>query len=130
VPAAPSTVNGTAGPGRPGFLRRMGSEHVMVADRSMEPTLRPGDRLLVDRRAYRDSPPEVGQIVVFPDPQEPRRWLVKRVATVDPVAGTLTLQADAGGTARDSRTFGPVPLPSVRGRAYWLYHPAERERPL
>jgi signal peptidase I len=56
----------------------------MVHDDSMLPTLRPGDRLLVDRRAYRDRPPQVGEIVVLVDPELPARWLVKRVAGVGP----------------------------------------------
>jgi signal peptidase I len=50
----------------------------------MLPILRPGDRLLVDRRAYRDRPPAVGDIVVLVDPEMPRRWLVKRVVAVGP----------------------------------------------
>ena len=50
----------------------------------MAPTLLPGDRLLVDRRAYRDEPPRVGDIVVLRDPGQPDRWLIKRVAAVGP----------------------------------------------
>lgn len=56
----------------------------MVHDESMVPTLHPGDRLLVDLRAYRDRPPAVGDIVVFTDPDLADRWLVKRVAGVGP----------------------------------------------
>jgi signal peptidase I len=57
---------------------------VEVHDESMRPTLEPGDRLLVDSAAYRDRPPETGDLVVLMDPQVPDRWLVKRVAGVGP----------------------------------------------
>lgn len=50
----------------------------------MAPTLRPGDRLLVDRSAYRSRAPGVGEVVVFPDPADPTRWLIKRVVAVGP----------------------------------------------
>ncbi len=63
---------------------RRSVRHVVVADESMAPTLRPGDRLLVDRRAYRDEAPRVGDVVVLADPEQPGRWLVKRVAAVGP----------------------------------------------
>jgi len=94
----------------------------------MRPTLRPGDRLLVDRRAYRTRPPAVGEIVVFVDPEEPRRWLVKRVAAVDPAGALLEVRGDAADTARDSRRFGPVPIASVVGRVYRCYFPADRRQ--
>ncbi len=50
----------------------------------MLPTLRPGDRLLVDRRAYRNRLPELGDIVVLMDPARTDRWLIKRVGAVGP----------------------------------------------
>ena len=96
----------------------------------MAPTLLPGDRLLVDRRAYRARPPATGEIVVFADPEMPGRWLVKRVVAVDPTAGTIDVRGDAVDRARDSRRFGPVPVGAVLGHAYRLYLPAERRRAL
>jgi signal peptidase I len=50
----------------------------------MHPTLQPGDRLLVDPRAFRARLPAVGEVVVLTDPADPGRWLVKRVAAVGP----------------------------------------------
>ena len=102
----------------------------MVRDESMRPTLLPGDRLLVDRRAYRDRPPRVGELVVLVDPEDTNRWLVKRVSQVDPVGGSIEVRGDATESARDSRRFGPVPLHSVLGRVYRCYFPVERRREL
>jgi signal peptidase I len=56
----------------------------VVRDDSMLPTIRPGDRLLVDSSAYRGRPPSVGDVVVIVDPEERTRWLIKRVAGVGP----------------------------------------------
>jgi hypothetical protein len=56
----------------------------------MQPALRAGDRLLVDTGAYRHRPPAVGEVVVFVDPAEPDRWLIKRVAAVGPGRFSLT----------------------------------------
>lgn len=68
----------------------------------MLPTLQPGDRLLVDCRAYRNRMPEVGEIVVVLDPERADRWLVKRVAAVGP------------GRFWKSRS-GPLPVASSPG---------------
>jgi signal peptidase I len=102
----------------------------VVADRSMAPRLLPGDRLWVDRGAYRDSPPRPGDVVVLVDPVDRGRWLVKRVAAVDVASRTVAVRGDASDVARDSRHFGPVGFDAVRGRAYWLYHPADRAGPI
>ncbi|MGC2289792.1 MAG: S26 family signal peptidase [Thermoplasmata archaeon] len=68
----------------PPWWRRWRSRRVEVHDESMLPTLRPGDRLLVDTGAYRRALPTVGEIVVLVDPESVDRWLVKRVAGVGP----------------------------------------------
>jgi signal peptidase I len=132
---------------------------VVVHDDSMLPVLQPGDRLLVDRRAYRDRPPAVGDIVVLVDPEMPQRWLVKRVAAVGPgrfrktatgltpaaselasnespapeafvlAEGTVYVTGDATGS-RDSQVFGPVSFGAIVGRAYRRYAPTGRERDL
>ena len=96
----------------------------------MLPTLRPGDRLRVDARAYRARVPQAGEVVVLEDPADATRWLVKRVSAVDARAGTLEVRGDATATARDSRQFGPVPFRSVIGRVVRCYYPPDRARDL
>ena len=76
---------------------------VKVAERSMEPALRPGDWLLV-RRTRRIRR---GQIVLARHPGQPGMLIVKRAARR--VDGGWWLESDnpdAG--AVDSRRFGPV----------------------
>jgi signal peptidase I len=109
-----------------GFLGRRVLSHldaVEVSGRSMIPTLRPGDRLLVETWTYGRRFPQVGEVVVAPDPRAPTRELVKRVAAVDD--GRITLRGDAA-RSTDSRRFGSVPLAAVRARAAFRYWPLAR----
>jgi nickel-type superoxide dismutase maturation protease len=88
----------------------------------MEPTLQPGDWLLVDPTAFRRRPPKAGQLVVAPDPRQPERELVKRVAAID-LDGHLLLMGDARDASTDSRTFGAVDPATVRGRPWFRVKP-------
>jgi nickel-type superoxide dismutase maturation protease len=90
---------------------------VKVAERSMEPALRPGDWLLV-RRTRRVRP---GQVVLARHPEQPEMLIVKRAARR--AGGGWWLESDnpAAG-AVDSRRFGAVPVPLIEGRVmarYW-----------
>jgi nickel-type superoxide dismutase maturation protease len=87
---------------------------VKVAERSMEPALRPGDWLFV-RRTRRIRP---GQIVLARHPGQPGMLIVKRAARRVP--GGWWLESDnPGAGAVDSRRFGPVPV--VEGRVLFRY---------
>lgn len=92
---------------------------VEVRGRSMAPTLLPGDRLLVAR-----LPPRHGDVVIAPDPRQPARELVKRVAAVD--AFGVTLRGDNPAASTDARAFGAVAPDEVRWRAVLRYWPIER----
>ena len=94
---------------------------VAVAERSMEPALRPGDWLLV-RRTRRIR---AGQIVLARHPGRPDLLIVKRAAR--PVDGGWWLESDNPDVgAVDSRRFGPVPADLIEGRVlarYWHRRP-------
>lgn len=53
--------------------------HVVVAGDSMRPTLRPGDRLWVDRLTLRWRSPRRGELVVGLPRSRPGLWIVKRI---------------------------------------------------
>jgi nickel-type superoxide dismutase maturation protease len=94
---------------------------VAVAERSMEPALRPGDWLLAWRgvRALRIKP---GQIVIARHPGDPGMLLIKRAARRMP--GGWWLESDnPGAGAVDSRSFGPVPAGLIRARVLLRYWP-------
>jgi len=96
---------------------------VAVAERSMEPALRPGDWLLVRRSLRPGRPPRIGpgQVVIARHPIRPDLLLVKRVARREP--GGWWLESDnPGAGAVDSRAFGVVPPELIEGRVlarYW-----------
>lgn len=73
---------------------------------SMEPTLHAGERVLVEKIAYRFRAPRPGEIVVLRDPTDPGRDLVKRVVA----AGGQVLEKRAGHYLVDGRVVaGPCP---------------------
>jgi nickel-type superoxide dismutase maturation protease len=91
---------------------------VQVAERSMEPALRPGDWLLV-RRSRRIRP---GQIVLARHPARPDLLIVKRAARRADGGWWLESDNPDAAGATDSRRFGAVPVPLIEGRLlarYW-----------
>jgi nickel-type superoxide dismutase maturation protease len=100
---------------------------IEVEGPSMEPTLSPGDRLLVVRRGV-GRRLRVGDLVAVADPRGPgpagRRLLVKRVTAVE--GAVVTVRGDNEASSTDSRQFGPVPADAVAGRILYRYAPAGR----
>jgi nickel-type superoxide dismutase maturation protease len=94
---------------------------VVIFDTSMQPALRPGDRLL----AARWRPARPGDIVLFRDPEATRTLLVKRVVARSQ-RGHLSVRGDNPNVSRDSRHFGPVPPTLVIGTIVYRYLPAAR----
>jgi len=54
----------------------------VIPSPSMEPTLYPGDRIIVNRLAYRLGEPQKGDVVVFKYPLDPSRDYIKRVVAL------------------------------------------------
>lgn len=86
-----------------------------IEDASMEPDLRAGDYVLVNRWAYGRRGPRPGDVVVLRDPEAPSRFLVKRVERVDP-SGAVVVRGDNEASSRDSRAFGPVGRDGLVGK--------------
>lgn len=84
---------------------------VEVRGRSMEPTLRAGDRL-VTVPARRRIGLRPGRVVVVADPTDADHLVVKRIAQVDD--DRVTVLGDHAAASTDSRTWGPLPHAAVR----------------
>src|SRR6202035_1443054 len=97
---------------------------VVVEGMSMDPTLAPGDRLLVVRSARLRA----GDVVAVRAPGGSRRVLVKRVSAV--LGDEVVLRGDNPAASTDSRDFGPVSRRSVLGRVVRRYAPAWRAGPV
>lgn len=91
----------------------------------MEPALREGDWVLIlpPRPA-----PRRGEVVLFRDPRDRSRLLLKRVADV--TGEGCVVEGDHTGHSSDSRVFGPVPLDDIVGRAAFRYYPLSRVGPI
>lgn len=91
----------------------------------MEPAFRSGDRVLVNRLAYRWRPPRAGEVVVLRDPQRDGHVLLKRVAAAPggdaAAASGIYVLGDNAAQSRDSRAFGVVAVERILGRAWLKY---------
>ena len=134
------------------FARTFLIQGLVVSSISMEPTLVPGDHVIVDRlsaklprrRLLPTRPLRRGDVIVLRSPADSRTLLLKRCAAVpgevvETNAGeTLTLPAgqywvlgDNLDQSFDSRAFGPVEEDSILGRAmliYWSKVPGTRAK--
>ncbi len=96
---------------------------IAVAERSMEPALRPGDWLLTWRgvRAGRPLRVRPGQVVIACHPGREGFLLVKRAAREEPAGWWLESDNTEAG-AVDSRVFGAVPASLITARVLFRYH--------
>jgi len=100
------------------ILRAFAVEAFLLPTGSMEPTLLPGDRVLVDKTRYRRTVPQRGDVVVFRSPRDGELKYTKRIAAV---AGDQVVvrrgYTYVNSSLYPSRTGPPVPalpyLPSV-----------------
>lgn len=98
------------------YLGRRRYARIAVSGHSMEPALRDGDWLLIDRGARAG----VGDVVVARDPREPARVIIKRVTQETPDS-RLVLASDHLGHADE--TIGSISSGDVLGRAVLRYWP-------
>jgi nickel-type superoxide dismutase maturation protease len=101
------------------------AERVRITGPSMEPVLRDGDRVLVNRLAYLLRRPRPGEVVLARVSTVPGGVTVKRIAAVEG-SGHLILLGDNRAQSTDSRHFGAVPPRAVVGRVWYRYWPPQR----
>ena len=90
----------------------LGSRHKYICEgRSMNPTLKDGEVVLVDREAEI----EVGDVVVAKHPIEQNSEVVKRVARIND-RGHYFLIGDNPDDSEDSRHYGAVTREYIKGK--------------
>ena len=89
----------------------------------MLPALEAGDCVLVDA-----APPNLGDVIVFEDPQSRDRRLIKRYASRGERG--FAVRSDNPLHARDSRHFGSIPFDHMIGRATIVFDRRGRLRRL
>lgn len=101
---------------------------------SMEPVILPGDYVIVDKSSRDRISPHRNDIVIFVYPDDRSKIYIKRIVglpgdtlridtahTVVVPHGYVYVMGDNRNHAIDSRTFGPVPLCDVLGKARQIY---------
>ena len=91
-----------------------GRRRVMqVEGYSMWPTLKPKDRVIVRPLNQKAKLPACAAIVVCIHPQQPSRWVIKRLSDVE--NDQLILLGDCPDASTDSRQWGSVPRACLIG---------------
>jgi len=96
----------------------------VVADDSMLPAFRPGDRVAVNRLAYVLHGPRIGDAIVLRDPEMPSRYLLKRISATtraDDGETSYDVRGDNAAYSRDSRAFGAVHRAQIVGKVWFKY---------
>ncbi len=86
-----------------------------VRGASMLPTLKEGDIIFYDPRAYRQQFPVMDDIVIVQHPARSELKIVKRVENVTS-DGRVFIIGDNVAETTDSRDFGHVPVDEILGR--------------
>ena len=90
-----------------------------IEDRSMEPALKAGDYVLVNKLTYIFSNPRKGDVVVLKHPKEKERFLIKRISLVTNSDEYFVI-GDNKNFSQDSRHFGPVKKELITGKV-WIH---------
>lgn len=91
----------------------LGSRHKYICEgTSMNPTLKDGEIVLVDREAVNI---EIGDIVIAKHPVEQNSEVVKRVARINE-RGHYFLVGDNSEDSEDSRHYGAVTREYIKGK--------------
>ena len=93
------------------FRQRM---RLKVSGDSMLPTLRSGDIVLIDKKAYSTAMPKVGEIVLAHHPYMDLS-IIKRIKDIT-IEGRIVLSSDNPQVGSDSRQFGTITNQRVIGR--------------
>lgn len=83
----------------------------------MVPTLREGDVVLIDERAYRHRLPAIGDVVVVNHPHQPGTRMIKRVEALTEEGHCFVVGDNRSPhKSTDSRAYGTFPPEAIIGK--------------
>lgn len=88
-----------------------------IEDKSMEPFLKSGDYVLVNKLSYVFGNPSKGDVIVFKHPKEKNKFLVKRISVITN-SDEYYVVGDNRIYSQDNRHFGPIKKDSIVGRVW------------
>lgn len=94
------------------YLRANVAQAFRLPSGTMEPTIMKGDRILVDKAAYKSSEPQRGDIIVFLYPKNETRSFVKRLIA----SGGETIEIKGGDVYIDGVL---VQIPQIKNNYYY-----------
>ncbi|MBI2084476.1 MAG: signal peptidase I [Candidatus Aenigmarchaeota archaeon] len=89
-----------------------------VQDKSMEPTFKAGDYVLVNKMAYRFAKPSRGDVVVIKHPIERDMFLLKRISVITN-SDKFYVVGDNRDFSKDSRHFGAIEKDLIVGKVWF-----------
>lgn len=100
------------------ILRRR--KRFKITGKSMLPSLKPGDEILIDPYLYHQRLPRVGEIVVAIHPRKNELTIVKRIRTINE-DGSYFVTGDNTLASTDSRDWGTIKLSDIIGKVTSLF---------
>ncbi len=88
-----------------------------IADKSMEPSFKSGDYVLVNKLAYVFGKPSKGDVIVLKHPKEKDKFLIKRISVITN-SNEIYVVGDNKGFSQDSRHFGPITKDLIIGKVW------------
>jgi len=111
-------------------------DFVICSGPSMEPNIRNRDILLTEHISPRLTAFKRGDIVIARSPNNPNQFICKRIVALPGdhllqtdgnlkhiPKGFLWIEGDNSSNSTDSRSYGPIPMGLVRGRAIFRMWP-------
>jgi len=111
-------------------LRLWVAQPFIVHGKSMDPTFRNGDYLIVDELSYKFTEPKEGDVIVFRYPNDTKKFFIKRIIglpnqTIEVEGKTISIEdneyfvlGDNRGSSSDSRVWGTVNEDLIIGKAF------------
>ncbi len=89
----------------------------------MQPALRHGQVVLVNRWVYLFSKPQIGDITLFRNPKNTKQLFCKRIAAINREKKEVYMVGDNAQDSLDSRQLGTIKLQQIVGRVASLSAP-------